>query len=204
MARDFVTLRDGTQVALDLMPHDVVFWKCRTRVELFSQYGPGQPKHWRNADGTTNVPDRVVESTGNLLLRGGGSLMWEYAKGSGSTASSAAKKYINGTAALAVGNSTAAAANTQTALQAASSRQLYKALSAGFPTHTTGSTAATVVDMAFKTTYTSTQANFAWNEFGVANKATTVNRRLLTRKVQSLITKTSAATASLTVTLSLA
>lgn len=202
MARDFLALKDGTQVDIDLLPHDVVFWKCRTRAELYTQYGPGKPKHWRNPDGTTNRPDVVVESTGNLLLRGGGSLMWEYAKGSGSTASSAAKKYINGTAALAVGNSTAAAANTQLAMQGGS--QLYKALSAGFPTHTTGSTAATVVDMAFKTTYTSTQANFAWNEFGVANKATTVNRRTLTRKVQALITKTSAATASLTVTLSLA
>lgn len=204
MARDFLTLKDGTLLDVDLVPHDVVFWKCRTRAELYTQYGPGRPKHWRNADGTTNLPDVVVESTGNLLLRGGASLMWEYAKGSGSTASTAAKKYINATAALAVGNSTAAAAATQTALQAASSRQLYKALSAAFPTHTTGSTAATVVDFALKTTYTTTQANFAWNEFGVANKATTTNRRLVTRKVQALITKTSAATASLTVTLSLA
>lgn len=202
MARDFVTLRDGTRLDVDLLPHDVVVWHCRARAELYDQYGPGRPKHWRNADGTTNRPDRIVESTGNLLLRGGGSLMWEYAKGNGTTASSGAKKYLNATAALAVGNSTAAAANTQTDLQGAS--KLYKVLSAGFPTHTTGSTAATVVDFALKSTYTTTEANFAWNEFGVANKATTTNRRLLTRKVQALITKTSAATASLTVTLSLA
>lgn len=200
--KDYLTLKDGTKVDIDLMPHDVVFWKCKTKAELFHQYGPNQPKHWKNADGSVNAPDEVHEWEGNLLLRGGASLMWEYAKGSGSTASTSAKKYINATAALAVGNSTAAAAATQTALQGGS--QLYKALSASFPTHTTGSTAATVADMVFKTTYTTTQANFAWNEFGVANKATTTNRRLLTRKVQALITKTTAATASLTVTLSLA
>jgi hypothetical protein len=195
--RDFVTLNDGSQVDANLLPHDLVCWRAKARADLYYE-----GRHWKNPDGTTNRPDYTVESTGNLLLRGGGSLMWEYAKGSGSTASTAAKKYVNATAALAIGNSTVAAAATQTALQGGS--QLYKALTGGFPTHTTGSTAATVVDIVFKTTYGTTQGNFAWNEFGLANKATTTQRRLLTRKVQALLTKTTAATATLTVTISLA
>ena len=165
-------------------------WKCHYRAEL--RYGPD----------IQTPPYHVVEGVGNLLVRGGASLMWEYAKGSGTTASTAAKKYLNATAALGVGNSTAAATNIQTALQGGS--QLLKALTGGFPTHTTGSTAATVVDIVYKSTFGVSEGNFTWNEFGLFSKATTANRRMVTRKVQNLLTKTTAASATLTVTLSLA
>lgn len=197
MNRESIALKDGSHVAVDLLPHDLVVWKCKSRAELY--YGG---RHWRNPDGTTNIPDVVREVEGNLLVRGGASLLWEYAKGSGTTATTAAKKYINATGAIGVGNSTAAASATQTALQGGS--QTFRAFASGYPTHTTGSTAATVVDFVCKSTFTSTQGNFTWNEWGVANKATTANRRLLNRKQQALLTKTSAATATITVTLSLA
>ena len=175
---------------------DRPLWKVKARAELFFR------KQWKNADGSTNQPDQYVESTGNILVRGGASVMWETLKGSGSTASTAAKKYFNATAALGVGNSTAAAAATQIALQGGS--QSLKALTGGFPTHTTGSTAVTVANIVYKSTWGLTEGNFAWNEWALFNKATTTQRRMLNRKVQALLTKTSAATATLTVTLTLA
>lgn len=194
---EFLTLRDGARVDVNLLPTDLVCWHARWRAELFEGDG------W-TSQGTRKAPFRAVDLEGNMLVRGGASLLWEYAIGNGSTAAANAKKYINATAALGVGNSSAAAANTQLALQAASSRQLVKALTGGFPTHTTGSTAATVADVVFKSTFGVTEANFAWIEFGLFNKATTSARRMLTRKVQSLLTKTSAASATLTLTVSLA
>jgi hypothetical protein len=79
-----------------------------------------------------------------------------------------------------------------------------KAISGGFPTHTTGSTASTAAKIIYKSTFTSTEANFAWNEWGLFNRAATgAVQRMLNRKAGALLTKTSAATASLTVTLSL-
>jgi len=198
MSRDPLRLQESAVAGVETQTKQDVTWKVRTRAELYHH------KHWKNSDGSYNAPDYVVESTGNMLVRGGASIIWECLKGSGSTASTSAKKYFNATAALGVGNSTAAATNIQTALQAASSRQLLKALTGGFPTHTTGSSAATVADIVYKSTYGLTEANWAWQEWGLFNKAGTTQRRMLNRKVQSLLTKTSAASATLTVTLSLA
>lgn len=194
--RDAVQMGELAHAGIEAHTREDLHWKVKTRAELF--YG----RHWKNPDGTTNRPDFVTESTGNILVRGGASVLWECFKGSGSTASTSAKKYFNATAAIGVGNSTAAATNIQTALQGGS--QSLKALTGGFPTHTTGSTAATVADIVYKSTWGLTEGNFAWNEWGVFNKATTSQRRMLNRKVQALLTKTSAASATLTVTLSLA
>lgn len=194
--RDAGHVGDHAQAGVGLVARQDLVWKAYTRAELF--YG----RAWKNPDGTTNRPDYAVEQAGNLLLRGGASLVWECLRGAGTTASTAAKKYYNATAAIGVGNSTAAAAATQTALQGGS--QSFKALTGGFPTHTTGSTAATVADIVYKSTWGLSEGNFAWQEWGLANKASTTNRRLLNRKQQALLTKTSAATATLTITLSLA
>lgn len=201
---DFITLRDGTQISANLLPRDVAVWHCHTRTEAFYAAPDGTPRHWKNPDGSRNVPDYVQEVEGNLLVRGGASIMWECLKGSGTTASTAAKKYFNATAAIGVGNSTAAAANTQTALQGGS--KTTKALTGGYPTHTTGSTAATVVDIVYKSTFGTADANFTWNEWGLFNKTTaTANARMLNRKVQAaMLTKSTAATATMTITLSLA
>jgi hypothetical protein len=196
MMRDPVRFTERAQAGASVEAYDVMRYRVKWRAELF--YG----KQWKNPDGTTNRPDLIAETTGNLLLRGGASLIWETLRGAGTTATTAAKKYFNATAALGVGNSTAAAAATQTALQGGS--QSYKALTGGFPTHTTGSTAATVVDIVYKSTWGLSEGNFAWNEFALANKATTANRRLFNRKQQALITKTSAASATLQVTFSAA
>lgn len=197
---DRATATDLALAGIHTHAHDNVgaYWRVDWKAELFTG------RHWKNPDGTTNTPDFVAVAERNLLTYGGASVMWEQIRGAGSTATSAAKKYFNATAALGVGNSTVAAAATQTALQAASSRQLYKALTGGFPTHTTGSSTVSNAQIVYKSTFGLTEANFAWNEFALANKSTSTNRRIMNRKVQNLLTKTSAATATLTVTLTLA
>lgn len=178
------------------LPDEAFRIKVKARVDKYA----GQVSYDEIRAGVQ--PYESIEHSGNLLMRGGASLLWEYLKGSGSTASTAAKKYFNATAALGVGNSTAAAAATQTALQGGS--QSLKALTGGFPTHTTGSTAATVADIVYKSTWGTGEGNFAWQEFGLFNKATTGNRRMFNRKVQSFGTKTTAASWTLTVTYSAA
>jgi hypothetical protein len=194
---EFLALKDGSHIDVETLPTDLMCWRARWKAETYEGDG------WTSR-GERKAPLQVFEWDHNMLVRGGASLMWEYAIGLGSTAAANAKKYVNATAALGVGNSTVAATNIQLALQAASSRQLVKALTGGFPTHTTGSTAATVADVVFKSTFGVTEANFAWAEFGLFNKATTTARRMLTRKVQALLTKTSAASATLTLTITLA
>ena len=145
---------------------------------------------------------RRVEENGNILVYGGASVMWEAFIGNGTTSTASAKHYYNNKSALGIGNSSAAAVNTQKALQGAS--KIFKIMSAGFPTHTTGSTIAAAAQVQFKSTFTTAQANFTWWEWGVFSIATTAAvQRMLNRKVANLLTKTSAATASLTVTLTL-
>jgi len=169
---------------------DGLRWHCHTRATLSR---PGE-----------TTPFLTVEQDGNALLLGGASMLWEGLKGGGTTSTGSAKKFFNATAALGLGNSSAAVVNTQINLQGASKK--YKVMSAGFPTHTTSSTASTASKFVAKSTYTTTEANFSWKEWGLFNKVTTgATQRMLNRKASSgLLTKTSAATASLTVTLSLA
>lgn len=198
---DRTGLRDAGVIGAGSDGAERYHWKTRVQIHKY-HVPPGFVLTHDDIVAGRAQPYEVIDSTGNLALRGGASVMWEALRGAGSTASTSAKKYFNGTAAIGVGNSTAAAAATQTALQGGS--QLYKALTGGYPTHTTGSTAATVADIVYRSTYGPTEANFAWQEWALANKATTTQRRLLNRKVQSLGTKTSAASWTFTITLTLA
>lgn len=183
-----VHIVEREDAALNLHSHEPVKWGCNTKAELFL---PGSSK-----------PYYVKEIEGNMLLNGGASLLWECAIGNGTTSTASAKHYLNSKAALGVSTSLTAASSFQKALQGTAKK--IKALSAGFPTHTTGSTSSTAAKVIFKSTFTTTEANFAWNEWGVFNRITTgAVQRMLNRKVGALLTKTSAATASLTVTLSL-
>ena len=190
---DYLTLKDGNRVDVDTLPTDLICWRAKWTAELWDADG------WKSG----KPPLKKVERDGNLLVLGGASLMWEYAIGNGSTAAASAKKYVNATAALGIGNSTAAAANTQKVLSGGS--QLIKAITGGFPTHTTGSTVAAAAQVVYKSTFGLTEANYQWGEYGLFNKsATTASQRMLTRKVGVLLTKTSAASATLTLTLTLA
>jgi hypothetical protein len=138
----------------------------------------------------------IVEIDGNLAMFGGISKMWEATIGNSITA------FSNANAAIGVGDSTTAAAGTQTDMQAATNK-LRKAMDSTYPQHTDG-TASGNASIIFRSTFGTSEANFAWQEWGVFNSATAGAGSMLNRKVESLGTKASGSTWQLTVTLSIA
>lgn len=108
-----------------------------------------------------------------------------------STIAAASTPFNNANSFIGVGDSTTAFAANQTDLVAATNK-LRKAMDATFP-----SGAANVIT--FRSTFGTADANFAWQEWGVFNAASAGT--MLSRKVESLGTKTSAQTWQFTVTL---
>jgi hypothetical protein len=102
--------------------------------------------------------------------------------------------FNNANAYIGVGDSTTAFAASQTDLQAATNK-MRKALDASYPT------VATNV-MTFRSTFATTDANWAWQEWGVFNASS--GGTMMSRKVESLGTKTSAQSWQITVTITLA
>jgi hypothetical protein len=113
--------------------------------------------------------------------------------GNGLTTTGLATPYTNANANLGVGDSSTAAAVAQTDLQAASNK-LRKAMDATYPTVANGV-------YTFRSTFATTDANFAWQEWAVFNASST--GRMLNRAVSSLGTKTSAQSWQLTVTITI-
>ncbi len=111
----------------------------------------------------------------------------------GASIGEAVTPFTNANAYLGVGDSSTAVAATQTDLQAATNK-LRKAMDATYP-----SRAANV--MTFRATFGTSEANFAWNEWGVFNAAAAGT--MMNRKVESLGTKTSAQSWQITVQLTL-
>lgn len=136
----------------------------------------------------------TIEREGNLLVIGGASALWERLKGTSVTAFDNTNAYIG------VGDSSTAAADTQTDLQAATNK-LRKAMDATYPTHTDTTGTAGSKNIVYQSTFGSSDANFAWQEWAIFNASTA--GRMLNRKVESLGTKSSG-TWVLTITLSLA
>lgn len=175
-------------------------WRCHTKVEKWNveDYHAG------------GKPYAVEETEGNILTYGGADVMWLGLK-AGLSASTGLKNtyFNNANAAILVGDSTTAAAATQTDLIATSesTNRCVKGMEATFPTHTTGAAGSTSSKMLFKSVFSSAFGNFAWREWGIGNHLSSTlpyPGRLLNRKVQNLGTKTSAGVWALTITLSLA
>lgn len=104
--------------------------------------------------------------------------------------------FNNANAYIGVGDSTAAFATTQTDLQGTTNRTR-KAMDATYPNGATNV-------ITFRSTFATTDANYAWQEWGVFNNATTGSGTMLNRKVESLGTKTNTQTWQFTVTLTFA
>ncbi len=100
--------------------------------------------------------------------------------------------YTNANANMSVGDSTTAFAASQTDLQAATNK-LRKAMEATYPKKNGANV------MQFRSLYGTGDANFAWQEWGVFNAAAA--GIMLSRKVESLGTKTSAQSWQITVDL---
>jgi hypothetical protein len=168
-------------------------WKINWKLEKF---------HTLDAHETAGAtPDEVVEHDGNMLVYGGVSVLWQALVGNGTgTAGQTLTYFNNANAAIGVGDSSTAAAATQTDLQAASNK-LRVAMNASYPAHTDGTTspAATIT---FQSSFGTGQANYAWNEVAIFNSATAGIGRMLNRLVQSFGTK-SGGTWSMTVTVTI-
>ena len=101
--------------------------------------------------------------------------------------------HLSGGGWLGVGDSTTSFSAAHTDLQA-STNKLRKTFDGGFP-----SLATNVITC--QSTFATTEANFAWQEWGTFNAASAGS--MVNRKVESLGTKTSAQSWTLTVTLTL-
>ena len=101
--------------------------------------------------------------------------------------------FNNANAYIGVGDSTTAFAAAQTDLQAATNK-LRVAMDATYPQQATNV-------LTFRSTFSTAQANYAWQEWGVFNASSAGT--MFNRKVESLGTKTSAQSWQITVTLTL-
>lgn len=134
----------------------------------------------------------TIEGTGNLLVNGGASAMFERLIGSG------VNPFDNTYAHLGVGNSSTASTAGMTDLQGAS--KFRQPMDATYPIHVDGFVTGSR-SIVYVSTFANADANFAWNEWGLFNDLTA--DRMLNRKVVTMGTKTSADEWVLTITLSM-
>jgi len=120
-------------------------------------------------------PFDVIPIEGNCLLNAGIDEMWDLVTG---VVSGADHIYDNSHAQIGVGDDDTAADPSQTDLQA-SSNKTYKAMETGYPTSTSQK-------VTFKSSFGTSDANYAWKEWVVKHSTSTI---CLNRKVESLGTK---------------
>lgn len=210
MQTDTSRMSEGaSQIGAVLGAHDAIEWRAKWTLRKFEaadiMLAGLDPETAQEKEilAAGVVPSEIIEREGNLLMYGGVSCLWQCLIGNGTASAGQALTYFNnGNAAIGSGDSNTAAAATQTDLQA-STNKVRQAMDATYPTHTdaTSSGAASIV---FKATFGTSAANWAWAEWGVFNSPTAATGRMLNRKVESLGTKTSAASWAFTVTLTLA
>lgn len=157
--------------------HDRASWGVRWAVDKYADDAAFAAGH----------VTETVEGEGNILVNAGIALLEDLLIGAGGTVYSNANAYIG------VGDSTTAAAAGQTDLQAASNK-LRKAMDATYPSRS-GQT------LTFRSTFGSSDANFAWEEWAVFNAST--SGTMLNRKVAAMGTKASGATWVFTVTITI-
>ena len=146
-------------------------WLCRFRLSKYHQdidlYRGRENEFYR-----LFTPYEVVEGEGNCLLNTGIDEIWDLVTGA------SANHFSNANTQIGVGDSSTAADATQTDLQAATNKT-YKGMESGYPTST--SQKAT-----FKSSFGSTEANYAWEEWVVKQSSSAI---CLNRKAESLGTK---------------
>lgn len=177
-------------------------WRVTTTVDKFDgdwtaeQIDAGEAAH-------AHVESSVTH--GNLLMYGGVSLLWQCLMGNGTTTAGQTLTYMsNARAALGVGDSTTAAAATQTDLQAATNK-VRVGMDSGYPSHTDGTSSGSNT-ITLRSTFDTSTANHRWREWGSFNSSTAATGRMLNRKVEDLdggSAKTSAQTWQLTITIAI-
>lgn len=167
--------------------HEQIQWRVDVLLEKYNT-PDGEP-----VDGKTAY--EVLHREGNLLMYGGASVLFHRLTGGTSVTA-----FDNTNAYIGVGDSSTAAAATQTDLQAASNK-LRKVMDATYPQHTDGVVVGSS-SAVFRSTFGSTDANFSWQEWAIFNAS--VAGRMLNRKAESFGTKSSGTSWVLTITLTLA
>lgn len=149
-------------------------WLCRYRLSKYHQ--DIEPYRGREDEfHQLFEPYEVIEGEGNCLLNSGIDEIWDLVT---DAVSGADHIFDNTHVQIGVGDSNTAAEATQTDLQAVTNKT-YKAMEAGYPTST--SQKAT-----FKSSFGSSEANYAWEEWVVKQSTSAI---CLNRKVESLGTK---------------
>lgn len=136
-----------------------------------------------------DAPYDVSEFDGNLLLNEGIAELLDLGCGLGAPTS-----FANANAYLGVGDSSTAASASQTGLQA-STNKLYKAMESGYPSRASQT-------VTWRSVFGSSDANFGWNEFTVAN-GNSDSAKNLNRKVDAQGTKASGQTWTLDLAITL-
>jgi hypothetical protein len=159
--------------------------------------------HWaidKREVGSEAVYERL-EGEGNLLLYGGASCLWECLKGNGTATTAQTLTYFSATETyIGIGDSSTAAAATQTDLVAASNK--HREIVDSAPAHTDGTSSGSA-SCVYVATFEDGDAQYAWNEWGIFNRASS-SGRMLNRKVFSGGTKAAGQVWTFTVTLTLA
>ena len=146
-------------------------WLCRFKLSKYKEdieaYRDKEDEFYRLFQ-----PYEVIEREGNVLLNTGIDEIWNLVTGVSSD-------YFNiSNSQIGVGDSSTAASPTQTDLQAATNKT-YKGMESGYPTSTTQ-------QVTFKSSFGSSEANYAWNEWVVRQSSSSI---CLNRKAESLGTK---------------
>lgn len=168
-----------TGAVLGLVQQERVRYKTRWTIRRFADdtaYEAGR-----------SYSESVID--GNLLLNEGIAELWDLACGLG-----APTAFSNANARIGVGDSNTAESAAHTGLQA-STNKLYKAMESGYPQRS-GQT------VTWRAVFGSTDANFAWNEFTVANGSSDAAKNL-NRKVSTQGTKASGQTWTLDLAITL-
>lgn len=190
MPHDPTHLHERSAVAAQSGGNDEIRWRVHWTVHKFDDPTGAIAEALEGGADVAQFADALVDvlhREGNLLTTVGAQRLWEALIGTSITV------FSNANARLGVGDSTTAAAAGQTDLQAASNK-LRKAMDATYPSVSTNT-------LTLRSTFGSSEANFAWQEWGSFNAGS--GGDMLQRKVESLGTKASGATWTLTVTLTL-
>lgn len=175
-------MSEGASLAVGVPTHEPIQWRCKWQLDKRDGNWTGE----QIDAGLAPLPWETIHGEGNLLLTAGATALWTKLTGGAGTVFDNTNAYIG------VGDSSTAASAGQTDLQAATNK-FRKVQDATYPQVSTNT-------VTFRATFATGEANFAWNEWIVANASS--GGTALNRKVESLGTKSSGSW-TLTVTLSL-
>jgi len=204
MKSDRIEMRDRIAVASSVSDVAKTYWRAMTTLYKFADDMDRISRAIRYEGASPDeFVDYLIEEPsiweGNLLMYGGASCLWECLIGNGTTGAGNLQFFSSANAAIGVGDSNVAEAATQTDLQATTNK-LRVGMDSGYPSHTDGTTSAAAT-IKFQSTFSTSQANFTWNEWGIFNALS--GQRMLQRKVANLGTKASGASWTLQISLTL-